>query len=123
MTPNDYNKPIDESNKGDIASMTQGDVDNILNKVVSGLEEHLPIAVGDDVELVECDAISGKILEYTYMLKNQTVAKFDSVAFKKEQKEATIKNLSSNKEVGALLSAGVTYVYIYKDKNQNIFVK
>ena len=116
VTAEDYNKPVDESNKGDIASASEEDVENTLKSVVAGMKSRLPMAVADGVDLVECQAL-GKVLEYTYQIKNQSVAKFDSTAFKTTTKNASVQMLGSNPQVMAMMEKGIVYSYIYKDKN------
>ncbi len=117
ISPEDYNKPIDEVNKGDLKSMSDTDINNTLAKVVSGIKAHLPMIVNGDIDLIDCQSHPGKILEYTYCLKNESIAKFDSITFKKNSKAASLDLSSTNAEIKAMIDAGVICRYIYKDKN------
>lgn len=118
ITSEDYNKPIDETNKGDMASMSEKDIDYVLQNSISGLKEHLPLKVDEYTELVDCNVLPEKTLQYIYILKNVSVAQFDSVAFKANQVPiitGALKNASETKEI---LGAGGTFHYIYKDRDE-----
>ncbi|MFT4224113.1 hypothetical protein [Dysgonomonas sp.] len=118
VTSEDYNKPIDEMNKGDMASMSDEDINYLLQNTISGLKEHLPMQVDEYTELIDCKVLPEKTLQYIYIFKNVSVAQFDSVAFKANQVPAitgTLKNASETKEI---LNAGGTFLYIYKDRDE-----
>lgn len=114
----DYNKPIDNSNKGDVASMKDEDINSILEKSISGMQDRLPMSIGNDIDLVDCEVLPGKILKYTYVIKNQSLASTDTTAMKVQSKTASIQMLKNTKEAKDLIDAGVTYLYIYKDKDE-----
>lgn len=118
VTSEDYNKPIDETNKGNMASMPDEDIDYILQNSASGLKEHLPLKIDAYTELIDCSVLPGKVLQYTYILKQESIAQFDSVAFKANQVptlRTTLKNTNETKEI---LDAGGTFLYIYKDRDE-----
>ncbi len=116
VTSEDYNKPIDEVNKGDMASMSDKDINYLLQNTISGLKDHLPLKVDAYTELIECDVVPEKTLQYIYILKNVSVAQFDSVTFKANQVPAITGALKSASETKEILNAGGTFLYIYKDQ-------
>lgn len=118
ITSEDYNKPIDETNKGDVASMSEKDINSLLQNSAAGLKQHLPLKIDAYTELIECDVLSEKTLQYKYILKNVSVAEFDSVAFKSDKTSAIAASLKNAPETKEILNAGGTFLYIYKDKDE-----
>lgn len=118
VTSEDYNKPIDETKKGNMSSMSNKDIDYILQNTISGLKEHLPMMVDESTELIDCKVLPQKTLQYIYTLKNISIAQFDSIAFKANQVPVitgALKNVNETKEI---LDAGGTFHYIYKDRDE-----
>lgn len=118
VTSIDYNKPIDGANKGDMASMSDEDLNYLLKNTISGLKGHLPMQVDEYTELIDCDVLPEKTLQYIYVFKNVSVAQFDSVAFKADQVPAITETLKNAPETKEILDAGGTFLYIYKDRDE-----
>ena len=115
ITPDDYNQPIDENQKGDLASMAVNDVDNLLQKVVSGIKPHLPMQVDGVTTLTECKALPDKTLEYIYTIN--ATKKEMGPDFAKNMEAQLKQIIVSTPETKQMVDAGVTLYYIYNDKN------
>lgn len=113
--PDEYNQPIKENKKGDFTSMTIQDADNLLEKVISGFRQRLPLTVDEITTLTDVQSLPNKTIRYVYILN---VDKKDLDSNFEEILKDNIKNVTMNApDSKALIDGGVTMNHIYNDKN------
>lgn len=115
VNPEDYNQPIDETNKGGISMVADEDIIAMLEAEVAGIKSRLPMQIEAGLELTDC-TVNGKTIEYTYRITTLTAAKIPA-SFESQAKTNTLRNLSANAQIKAMLEGGVIYSYTYNDKN------
>ena len=117
ITAEDYNKPADELDKTILSdNLTTNDIEQMLEKEVEALQPQLPATISPGMILTECQQ-AGKSLVYTYKMTEVNVKGFDSTAFKAANTPLIRKNLANTPQVKKGLDAGVTYSYVYRDKD------
>lgn len=114
IAPEDYNQPIKESAARGMSALKEGDLSLLLNSVVSGLKQALPMEVDEITVLEECNLIPPSTLEYVYSLKMKKAEVNPN--FDEEMKALLIEELRSDVDIFSMIEAGVTLVYKYKDE-------
>lgn len=113
--PDEYNQPIKENDKGDFTSMSSLDADNLLDKIVSGIRQHLPMQVDEITVLTDCQSLSNKTIKYVYTINADK--KELNADFAEQMKKNIKNNIINVPDSKKLIDGGVTMIHIYNDKN------
>lgn len=117
ITPDDYNKPIDDSNVGTINTLGTEQIEVILKRLVESVKPALPMQVDEITTLTNIEVFPDNILVYSYIL---SMDKNDINTHFNENMHNILKNQAkTNNEIRKLLEAKATLKYIYMDKNQS----
>lgn len=115
LTPEEYNKPLDESNKSILSDNINADeVYLLLEKEISYIKEKLPVAITPEITLVACD-LSDKQLLYVYETALLSATDIDTTTVKASYKEEVANGLKKLPQTIKALEKGYIYKYIYKD--------
>lgn len=117
VTPEDYNKPLDESNKSMLSDdINTDEVKLLLEKELSFIKEKLPVAITPEITLVECN-LSDKQILYVYETALLNAGNIDTTTVKASYKAEVVGGLKNLPQTVKALEKGYYYKYIYKDTN------
>lgn len=115
ITPEDYNKPINEGDKASASSLQGEDLTLLLKSTASGFQQSLPLTIDEMTTLENCIFIAPRTLfyEYTLSLKKSDAGE-DFASYLKQEVMAS---MTASKELSDMLSVGVIFSYKYNDKD------
>ena len=93
-----------------------GTIENILLETSKQINSQLPSMVDKETRL-DTTMCAGKNMQYKYTMVNIAENELDKTAFNNEMRSMLVKNQCSNDNMIKMLKMGVSYNYMYQDKN------
>lgn len=95
-----------------------GNPEKTLRKIANDTKNVLPQIIDEYTTMIDCEAISGGTLKFTYAVKGMNFLPSQRMEIEQKMKEVLIDRLKGRKEFEFYLENNVRFEHVFRDENK-----